>query len=239
MGFRGWGPEAIEFYEGLEADNSKTYWQANKAVYEEKVLAPMQVLLEELAPEFGGGHIFRPYRDVRFSANKSPYKTQVAATLEKGGYISLGANGLGAGAGYYMLMSDQLERYRQAVDDEKTGTEIAGLVACCQEEGDRGLGARRPEDDPSRVPEGPPPRRPAPAEGPHHVEGLAGRQVARDVRMQGQGEAVLPRLAAGLLLARRQRRPDDDGAARARSLTERTSGRFRTAGRSPSGRAAC
>ena len=67
--FRGWPSEALEFYEGLTADNSKTYWTAHKAVYESQVLAPMEALLVELEAEFGAGKIFRPYRDVRFSAD--------------------------------------------------------------------------------------------------------------------------------------------------------------------------
>ena len=75
MGFRGWAAEAIEFYEGLEADNSKTYWNENKSVYENFVLRPMTELLAELEPEFGASKLFRPYRDVRFSADKAPYQT--------------------------------------------------------------------------------------------------------------------------------------------------------------------
>jgi len=91
MGFRGWTAEAIEFYEGLEADNSKTYWNENKTVYENCVLRPMTELLAELGPEFGASKLFRPYRDVRFSADKAPYKTTIAATLEMGGYVQLSA----------------------------------------------------------------------------------------------------------------------------------------------------
>ena len=60
MSFSGWPEEALDFYEGLAADNSKTYWTSQKAVYEEKVLRPMSDLLEELGPEFGEGKIFRP-----------------------------------------------------------------------------------------------------------------------------------------------------------------------------------
>ena len=96
MAFRGWPTEALDFYEGLEADNSKTYWTAHKAVYEEKVPAPMRELLAALEPEFGESKIFRPYRDVRFSADKSPYKTAIGATLERGGYVQLSAQGLAA-----------------------------------------------------------------------------------------------------------------------------------------------
>jgi uncharacterized protein (TIGR02453 family) len=88
----------------------------------------MEELLGELKKEFGEGRVFRPYRDVRFSKDKSPYKTNIAATLSRGGYISLSSEGLGAGSGYYGLMPDQLERYRAAVADDRTGKAVARLV---------------------------------------------------------------------------------------------------------------
>jgi uncharacterized protein (TIGR02453 family) len=128
MAFAGWPVEAIEFYEGLEADNSKTYWQTHKATYESAVRGPMETLLAELAPEFGEGRIFRPYRDVRFSADKSPYKTAMGATLAGGGYIQLSSSGLGTGCGMYVMAPDQLERYRAAVDDDKSGAQLTKLV---------------------------------------------------------------------------------------------------------------
>ena len=129
MAFRGFPAEALEFYEGLAADNSKAYWTAHKAVYDSCVYGPMTELLAELADEFGSAKIFRPYRDVRFSADKAPYKTSIGATLERGGYVQLTAEGLGAGSGRYHLMPDQLERFRAAIADDKTGTALADLVA--------------------------------------------------------------------------------------------------------------
>jgi uncharacterized protein (TIGR02453 family) len=128
MAFRGWPVEALEFFEGLEAENSKSYWQRNKSVYETKVRAPMEALLAELEPAWGEGRIFRPYRDVRFSADKSPYKTNIAATIGEG-YVQLTAQGLGAGCGMYEMAPDQLERYRRSVDADRTGKALAGLVA--------------------------------------------------------------------------------------------------------------
>ncbi|HEX6476993.1 MAG TPA: DUF2461 domain-containing protein [Acidimicrobiales bacterium] len=135
MAFRGWPAEAIEFYEGLEADNSKTYWQAHKAEYEQLVQQPMQQLMAELAPEFGEGRIFRPYRDIRFSADKSPYKTAMAASLASGGYIQLSADGLGAGCGMYVLDADQLDRYRRAVVDDLSGAKLASIIAATAKRG--------------------------------------------------------------------------------------------------------
>jgi len=133
--FKGWPAEALEFFEGLEADNSKTYWQDHKHVYDEKVKAPMEALLAELKPKFGDGKVFRPYRDVRFSANKEPYKTNIAATVAAGGYVSLSAEGLGAGSGYYMLASDQLDRFRQSIDDDKLGKALVTKVATARKAG--------------------------------------------------------------------------------------------------------
>ena len=114
MSFQGWPAEALEFYDGLEADNSKVYWTEHKALYEEAVLGPMTALVEELAPEFGDPKIFRPYRDVRFSKDKSPYKTNIGAVVGDG-YIQLSSSGLAAGSGMYVMAPDQLDRYRAAV----------------------------------------------------------------------------------------------------------------------------
>ena len=135
MAFRGWKPQAIEFYEGLEADNSKTYWQAHKAAYDDLVLRPMEELLDELAPEFGEGRIFRPYRDVRFSADKSPYKTNIAAGIGGVGYLQLSADGLMAGSGYWMMAADQLERYRAAVAGDRTGAALDKITAAARKAG--------------------------------------------------------------------------------------------------------
>jgi uncharacterized protein (DUF2461 family) len=87
MAFGGWPAEALAFYAGLEDDNSKEYWTKRKAVYQERVLRPMEELLEELAPEFGEPKIFRPYRDIRFSHDKTPYKTHIGATIGSTCYV--------------------------------------------------------------------------------------------------------------------------------------------------------
>jgi uncharacterized protein (TIGR02453 family) len=137
VAFRGWQAEAVEFFEGLEADNSKTYWMANKAVYEEHVLAPMNSLLVELSTEFGEAKIFRPYRDVRFSKDKSPYKTNIAASLAAGGYIHLDAHAFGAGTGMYMMATDQIERMRAAIADDSSGPELEKIIAGLERKGVR------------------------------------------------------------------------------------------------------
>jgi uncharacterized protein (TIGR02453 family) len=131
MSFHGWPEEALDFYEDLEANNSKAYWTAHKAIYEASVLGPMTELMDELAPDFGEGKIFRPYRDVRFSRDKSPYKTAIGAVVGDG-YIQLSAKGLAAGNGMYSMVPEQLERYRQAVDRDGSGTELAAVISAVE-----------------------------------------------------------------------------------------------------------
>jgi uncharacterized protein (TIGR02453 family) len=135
MSFAGWPGEAVEFFEDLEEDNTKSFWQANIETYEISVKRPTEELLAELEPEFGAGRLFRPYRDVRFSKDKSPYKTNIAAAIGPFGYVTLSAEGLGAGAGMYVMAPDQLERYRKAVDAEKTGTALELVVEAVKKKG--------------------------------------------------------------------------------------------------------
>ena len=130
MAFQGWPEAALDFFEGLEADNSRSYWTAHKATYDELVLGPMTELTDELGAEFGPVKIFRPYRDIRFSADKSPYRTEIGATVGSA-YIRLSGGGLAAGNGMFHLAADQLSRYRQAVADNVSGSEldrVAGAI---------------------------------------------------------------------------------------------------------------
>ncbi|MGD0608470.1 MAG: DUF2461 domain-containing protein [Streptosporangiaceae bacterium] len=135
MAFSGWPEEALDFYDGLTADNTKTYWTGHKALYEEKVLGPMTELTEELAAEFGEPKLFRPYRDVRFSADKTPYKTHIGAVLGGTGYIQLSAEGLAAAAGMWQMSPEQLARYRTAVASDRLGPELERIVAGIEQAG--------------------------------------------------------------------------------------------------------
>jgi uncharacterized protein (TIGR02453 family) len=128
MTFTGFGEGVVEFYDGLIADNSKAYWTDQRAVYEADVRAPMQALLADLEPEFGPGKIFRPYRDVRFSRDKTPYKTHCGATAGPF-YVQVGADGLLVAGGYYQMASDQVARFRAAVDDERRGSDLEKRLA--------------------------------------------------------------------------------------------------------------
>jgi uncharacterized protein (TIGR02453 family) len=130
--FKGWPDAALDFYVGLEADNSKAYWQSHRAIYDEGVKAPFLELSSVVESEFGALHVFRPNRDTRFSKDKTPYKTAAAAVTESEGgasyYVQISAEGLYVGSGYYHLESDQLQRFRDAVADSRTGPKLASAV---------------------------------------------------------------------------------------------------------------
>lgn len=129
--FKGWTGDFQGFFIGLQLDNSKSYFEKNRARYLSEVKAPMEALLKQLEPEFGPGKIFRPNRDIRFSADKSPYKTNIAADVGMGGdggYVSLDAKGLMAASGRYMLEPSDLPRFRAAVADDRSGKQLAEIV---------------------------------------------------------------------------------------------------------------
>jgi uncharacterized protein (TIGR02453 family) len=132
--FAGFPPEALTFYEGLAADNSKAYWQAHREVYEDAIREPMEELIEALAPEFGAAKVFRPYRDVRFSKDKSPYKTAQGALFRQDGfegssrYVQIDAEGLWCGGGRYHPDTTVLKRIRRAIDDQP-GAELERIRA--------------------------------------------------------------------------------------------------------------
>ena len=100
--FRGWTEEAQRFFIGLELDNSKSYFEAHREIYERCVRGPLLALLASLEEEFGSGRIFRINRDIRFSSDKSPYKTHAAAWFFHGdGSSKVGREAHGGGAGFY------------------------------------------------------------------------------------------------------------------------------------------
>jgi uncharacterized protein (TIGR02453 family) len=132
--FAGFGDDAVEFYDGLVVDNSKAYWTDRKSVYDTHVREPMQALLDDLEPEFGAGKIFRPYRDVRFSPDKTPYKEHCGATAAEY-YVEVGPAGLRAAGGYYYMASDQVARFRTAVDDDRRGEDLVKRVAAVEASG--------------------------------------------------------------------------------------------------------
>ncbi len=130
--FSGFPLSAFEFYDDLEFDNTKSFWEANKHIYAEAVKAPMAALTDALAEEFGAAKIFRPYRDVRFARDKTPYKTHqgayVATAPATGWYVQVGADGVMVGAGFYDASGEHLSAVREAIDDDVSGPRLVKIV---------------------------------------------------------------------------------------------------------------
>jgi uncharacterized protein (TIGR02453 family) len=140
--FEGFVPEVQAWFRGLAADNSREYFSARRDFFEEAIRDQMHALLTELSRTFGGEvKLFRQNRDVRFSPDKSPYKTNTYGLLLGSGiaphglYASISADGLVAGSGYHVMARDQLDRFRERVADDRRGPELAQLVAQAEKKG--------------------------------------------------------------------------------------------------------
>jgi uncharacterized protein (TIGR02453 family) len=128
----GFSSAATQFFEDLEDQNTREFWLGHKDVFEREIREPMAALLDSLPEEYQPFKVFRMNRDVRFSADKSPYKTaHGAAHGVPGGvyYLHLDASGLMVACGSYMMPPDELERYRQAVVDDSSGKELSEILA--------------------------------------------------------------------------------------------------------------
>lgn len=157
--FSGFPPEAIRFLADLGENNNRPWFEANKAVYTNALIEPVKAFittfgerLSTLAPNIsydtranGSGSMMRIYRDVRFSKDKSPYKTWLGMIFwegagKKGGkpsfYFGLDAEGGGIHAGLYGFDKPMLAAYRSAVLDDKMGTELSEIVATLKAAGD-------------------------------------------------------------------------------------------------------
>ncbi|GAA2380000.1 MULTISPECIES: DUF2461 domain-containing protein [Gordonia] len=139
MSFTGFPEAALDFYDDLEIDNSKVFWEAHRDVYQSSVAAPMVALTDELADEFGPAKVFRPYRDVRFSKDKTPYKTHqgafVAVGPATGYYVQISAPGVRVAAGFYHADPDTLAAIRRAIDDDLHGAELEKIVGTLERKG--------------------------------------------------------------------------------------------------------
>lgn len=130
MAFAGIPLAALDFYEDLENDNSKAFWTAHKPIYDDQVKAPIQALCDELAKKFGEYKMFRPYRDVRFSKDKTPYKTHQGVWFgESSRYLDISAAGLRLAGGYWHTSSTQVQRLRRSVDDDVAGPALERALA--------------------------------------------------------------------------------------------------------------
>lgn len=136
MSFAGIPTAALDFYDDLEADNSKAFWTAHKHVYEQSVRAPLEALASELEKQYGPAKLFRPYRDVRFSKDKTPYKTHQGVWFgESSAYLHVSAAGLFVAAGYWQMSSAQVDRMRRAVADDVAGPALERALAGVRRKG--------------------------------------------------------------------------------------------------------
>lgn len=137
--FEGIPDAAFRFYSELEHNNNRDWWLEHKAVYDDAVKGPMTLLLAELEPAFGAAKLFRPNRDIRFSLDKSPYKTAqgaFASTTEGVGfYLQVSADGLLIGAGCHTQSPAQLARFRSAVEAGSSGGELQEIVQAVESAG--------------------------------------------------------------------------------------------------------
>jgi uncharacterized protein (TIGR02453 family) len=139
MTFAGFSDDALEFYEQLAVDNTRAFWQEHRPTYLTQIREPMVALLAELEPRFGPGRVYRPHRDVRFSADKSPIKDHQGGYVDQpdgtGWYVQLSANGLMLAGGMHDPSPDQLARYRAAVDDSRRGRQLERIGAALGDSG--------------------------------------------------------------------------------------------------------
>jgi uncharacterized protein (TIGR02453 family) len=120
--FRGFPPEALEFLRELEANNEREWFKANRARYDEHLVAPARALGEDLA-DLGRPHLFRPWNDTRFHM-RPPIKEQLGLAIGHEGtggyYVELSLDGFLVAAGLHMPAPDQLDRLRRAIDSGRT-----------------------------------------------------------------------------------------------------------------------
>ena len=146
--FAGFADRTGRFFQALARNQRREWFAAHRAEYEEGWLAPMKALLgelrERLEPSFpeeslAPPKVFRIYRDVRFSKDKSPYKTHIGGyvAIDGGGpgpaaaavpYVHVGAGEIFIAAGQWMMDAGQLTRFRDAIADERRGGEVAGML---------------------------------------------------------------------------------------------------------------
>jgi uncharacterized protein (TIGR02453 family) len=137
--FTGFPVAALDFYDDLEMDNTRSFWNAHKETYETAVKAPMTALVAALEPEFGQAKVFRPFRDVRFAKDKTPYKTHQGAFVSQGPatgwYVHVGAAGVRVGVGFYEASSPRLAAIREAIADLHRGAELERIVKDLEADG--------------------------------------------------------------------------------------------------------
>jgi uncharacterized protein (TIGR02453 family) len=126
-----WPPDALEFLRDLEAHNDRDWFKANRARYDADLAAPAHALAAQLR-HLGTPHFFRPYNDTRFHA-RPPIKEQLGVAIGYGAaggfYVELSLDGLLVAAGLHRPASDQLDRFRAAIDDGRIAEGFERAIA--------------------------------------------------------------------------------------------------------------
>src|SRR3954449_4216549 len=139
-----WPASALEFLRELEANNDRDWFKANRSRYDEDLVAPARELAARLG-HLGEAPLFRPYNDARFHM-RPPIKEQLGMAIGYGGtggyYVELSLDGLLVGAGLHHPASDQLERFRAAIDE---GRKAASFEKAVNTAGADGLTLIEPE----------------------------------------------------------------------------------------------
>jgi uncharacterized protein (TIGR02453 family) len=155
MTFRGFAHRDARFFRLLAKNQNREWFQAHKTEFEEGYNTPMKALLDDVRSaidrsfphvDLDEPKVFRIYRDVRFSKDKSPYKTHVAGVIpiQRSGkmtevpialYFHVGQPESFGAAGHYMMDPHALVRFRQAVADDKRGRELDRLLAQLKRKG--------------------------------------------------------------------------------------------------------
>jgi uncharacterized protein (TIGR02453 family) len=154
--FKGFPREMVEFFENLKRNNNKEWFDSHKEDYEEYVKNPSQAFvvamgerLQTLSPGINAipkvnQSLFRLNRDIRFSQDKRPYKTNLGIWFWEGErkrmecsgfYFHYGEEKLMLGAGIHMFSSDLLRRYRAAVVGKEHGPKLRGAVETVSQKG--------------------------------------------------------------------------------------------------------
>ena len=146
--FEGFADRDARFFRALARNQRREWFEAHRREYEQGWLAPMKALLAEVRDRIDGlfphhplaaPKVFRIHRDVRFSKDKSPYKTHIGGYVAIDGqgqgpsapaalYLHLGAREVFVAAGQYMMEPEQLTRFRAAVVDEQQGGALAAIL---------------------------------------------------------------------------------------------------------------
>lgn len=132
--FRGFPAEALEFLTELEANNDRDWFKANRARYDEFLVAPATALGEDLA-DIGTPKLFRPWNDTRFHA-APPIKEHLGLAIGYEGaggfYVELSLDGVLVAAGLHNPQSDQVERMRAAIDKPRIAASLRKAIGSAE-----------------------------------------------------------------------------------------------------------